>query len=201
MGTVRNLLVGTFAAVAVLGMPAFAQQTGTGFTAPHGAALSGTHSYLGLSVGRGRNETNCPDTSLLCESRDRSAQVFAGTMFDRNWGAEVAYVETGRLLRPGGEARAQGLNLSLVGRAQLARAIGVFGKVGTTYVHTDTSVMGNTSATGPEQGFGLSWGGGVSYDFTPRLSATFEWDSRDLHFAGGTRDPVRSTSLGLQYRY
>jgi OmpA-OmpF porin, OOP family len=201
MGTVRNLWVGAFAACAACSMPLQAQEAGTGFTAPHGFALPGTRSYLGLTVGRGRNETNCPDTTLLCESRDRSAQVYAGTMFDRNWGAEVAYVEMGRLLRPGGESRAQGLNLSLVGRAQVARAVGVFGKVGTTYGRTDTSVMGNTSATGPEQGFGLSWGGGVSYDFTPRLSATFEWDSRELHFAGGNRDPVRSTSLGLKYRY
>ena len=201
MGTVRDLLVGTFAACAMAGIAAQAQEAGTGFTAPHGFTLPGTRSYLGLNVGRGRNDTNCPDTSLLCESRDRSAQVYAGAMFDRNWGAEVAYVETGRLLRPGGESRAQGLNLSLVGRAKVARAFGVFGKVGTTYGRTDTAVMGNASATGPEQGFGLSWGGGVSYEFTSRLSATFEWDSRDYHFAGGNRDPVRSTSLGLQYRY
>jgi hypothetical protein len=38
----------------------------------------------------------------------------------------------------------------------------------------------------------------VSWDFTPRLSATFEWGSYDLRAPGG---PVRSTSLGLQYRY
>ena len=48
---------------------------------------------------------------------------------------------------------------------------------------------------------GLSYGAGVSYDFTPRLSATLEWDSNDFRFASGGRDPVRSTSLGLQYRY
>jgi OmpA-OmpF porin, OOP family len=28
-----------------------------------------------------------------------------------------------------------------------------------------------------------------------------EWESNDFRFAGGGRDPVRSTSLGLQYRY
>jgi hypothetical protein len=52
----------------------------------------------------------------------------------------------------------------------------------------------------PDQGFGLSFGGGISYDFTPRLSARIQWDSNDFRFANG-RDPVRSTSLGLQYRY
>jgi OOP family OmpA-OmpF porin len=177
-----------------------AQEEGaaTSFTAPHGFALPGTRSYLGLSLGRGLTATNCPTTQLLCESQqDRSAQLFAGRMFDPHWGAEVGFVDTGRLLRATGESRAQGLNLSLVGRTHLA-SFGVFGKVGTTYGRSDTSVMGNTAASGPEQGFGLSWGGGVSYDFTPRLSATFEWGSYDLRLSGG---PVRATSLGLQYRY
>ena len=84
-----------------------------------------------------------------------------------------------------------------MGRTHLS-SVGVFGKLGTTYGRSDTSVMGNAAASGPEQGFGLSWGGGLSYDFTPRLSATFEWGSYDLRVPGG---PVRSTNLGLQYRY
>ena len=100
------------------------------------------------------------------------------------------------------ETRAQGLNLSLVGKAQVARSLRVFGKVGSTYGRSETAALAASSiATGSEQGFGLSYGAGVSYDFTPRLSATLELDSNDFRFAGGGRDPVRSTSLGLQYRY
>lgn len=174
------------------------EQGAASFTAPHGYALPGSKSYLGLSLGRGLT-SNCPTTSLLCESRDRSALIYAGHMFDSHWGAEVGYVDTGRLLRPMGEARAEGLNLSLVGRAHMS-SFGVYGKVGTTYGRSsDTSVMGNAAAAGPDPaGFGLSFGGGVSWDFTPRLSATFEWGRYDLRLPGG---PVRSTNLGLQYRY
>jgi opacity protein-like surface antigen len=168
----------------------------TSFSAPHGYAIPGTNSYLGLSLGRGLT-SNCPATQLTCESRDRSAQMYAGRMFGPHWGAEVSYVDTGRLLRPLNESRGQGLNLSVVGRAHVA-SVGVFGKVGTTYGRSDTSVMGNAAASGPEQGFGLSYGGGMSYDITPRLSAKVEWESYDLRMQGG---PVRSTSLGLQYRY
>ena len=97
-------------------------------------------------------------------------------------------------------APAQGLNLAVVGRAHIS-SFGVFGKVGTlSYFHPDTSAMGMgvTASLPPEQSGGLSWGGGVSYDFTPRLSATFEWVSYDLRMAAG---PVRATNLGLQYRY
>jgi hypothetical protein len=88
-----------------------------------------------------------------------------------------------------------GLNLSLVGNAHVS-SFGVFGKIGsTTYARPDTSVMGMASAPVSEA---LSWGGGVSYQFTPRLSATFEWISYDLKLPNG---PLRSTSLGLKYRY
>jgi hypothetical protein len=94
-------------------------------------------------------------------------------------------------------AGSPGLNVSLVGRAQFS-SFGVFGKLGTTsYARPETSVMGMAASPLPESG-GLSWGGGVSYDVTPRLSATFEWISYDLRMPSG---PVRSTSLGLQYRY
>ena len=172
-------------------------EQGASFSAPHGATLAGTRNYLGLNIGRGL-ETNCPAAQLFCESRDRSAQVYAGTMFDKHWGAEVGYVDTGRFLRSTSDVRAQGLSLSVVGRAQLLPSVGVFGKLGTAYGHSDTSVMGNTGASGPDQGFGLAYGGGFSYRFSPRLSAQLEWDSYDLRVGGG---PVRSTSLGLQFRY
>ena len=51
-----------------------------------------------------------------------------------------------------------------------------------------------------EAGVGLSYGAGLSLDFTPRLSATLGWESHDFRFAGGLRD-VRATSLGLRYSY
>jgi hypothetical protein len=97
-------------------------------------------------------------------------------------------------------APSQGLNLSVVGRAHVASSLGVFGKVGaTSYSRPDTSVMGMAGTPLlPEPSGGLSWGGGVSWSFTPRLTASFEWVSYDLRMTGG---PVRTTSLGLQYRY
>lgn len=89
-----------------------------------------------------------------------------------------------------------GLSLSVVGRARMSPAFGVFGKVGTTaYARPDASAMGMAAAPATEA---LTWGGGVSYEVTPRLSATFEWISYDLRMPSG---PLRSTSLGLKYRY
>ena len=158
--------------------------------------------YVGLSLGRSRYSAPCGVTSFNCDNTDNSVQISAGSMVGNFWGVELAYIDMGRINRGGGTTRAQGLNMSLTGKASVWQSLGVFGKVGTTYGRTETSsVLGSGVNNGSERGFGLSYGAGVSYDFTPQLSATLGWDSHDFRFAGSGRDPVRSTNLGLQYRY
>jgi opacity protein-like surface antigen len=162
--------------------------------APRADWLPGNRSYLGLNVGRSGADA-CDTIALVCEQK-RPTQLYAGTMIGRYWGTEVGVLNPGRNF--GAENRARGVSFSLVGAARLGNSpVGVFGRLGTTYGRPDTATMG----AGPEQGFGLAWGGGVSYAITPRLSATIEMDSRDYRFSSGARDPVRSTSLGLQWRY
>lgn len=156
---------------------AFAQGLAQGSSAfqpsLHADSLASTRSSLGLNLGR-----------------DRLIGSF--------WGVELGYVDKARLFP--GEARTQGMNLSLVGKAPLGESFGVFGKLGTNYGRADASVPGFGQGFG-ESSFGFAYGAGMSYSFTPRLSATLEWDSNDLRFMGAARDPVRSTSLGLRYRY
>jgi OmpA-OmpF porin, OOP family len=187
MGWMARVLLAGIAGVSVCGTAVHAQDV-----------VPGARSYFGVTLGRAYAEANCPATALYCESRDRSAQLFAGRMFDRHWGAELGYMDTGRLAGPTGDTRAQALRVSLVGRAQVLPAMEVFGKVGTAYGRPDTNVMGNSAAAGPDAGLGLAWGGGISYDITKRLSATLEVGSYDLRLGSG---PVRSGTLGLQYRY
>ena len=201
MNAPRPLTCIVFFVAATLGLPVAAQtfqtQSSVSLVAP--AASPWARSYLGINVGRARDSVSCSASSFLCDERDRPTELYAGTMIGSFWGAEVSYLNTGRLVREGAEGRAQGLNLSLVGRTRLSASLGVFGKVGTIYSRSDTSLTGAIPMSA-DQGFGLAYGGGVSYDFTPRLTARLEWDSRDLRF-NGARDSVRSTSLGLQYRY
>jgi OOP family OmpA-OmpF porin len=159
-------------------------------------------SYVGLSLGRSRYSVGCGATSFHCDNTDNSVHLSVGSMVGNFWGVELGYLDMGRIERGGGSTRAQGLNLSLLGKAPVWQSIGVFGKVGATYGRTDTSALaGSGLATGSARGFGLSYGAGVSYDLTPRLSATLGWDSHDFRFAGSGRESVRSTSLGLQYKY
>ena len=202
MVALRTLLcLVSVAAAAWLAMPVVAQTQPGAETARTSWLPAAGRSYLGLNLGRSNYNVPCGSISLLCDDSDRSVQLYAGTMVGNFWGVELGYINMGRIARAGGDTRARGLNLSLVGKAPLGR-FGVFGKVGTTYGRTETSALaGSGIAQGSDKGFGLSYGAGVSYDFTPRFSAVLEWESNDFRFSGSGRDPVRSTSLGLQYRY
>jgi OmpA-OmpF porin, OOP family len=202
MTPLRSLLCLLLVAAPALGTPALAQ-TATGGASPSATPATGlrSHSYLGLSLGRSSYSLSCPTTSLTCDDSDTAIRVYGGAMMGDHWGVEIGYLDLGRIAREGGQTKAQGLNLSLVGKAPLLSSFGIFGRLGTTYGRTETSASSAAIAAGTEKGFGLSYGAGLSYDFTPRLSATLQWDSNDFRFSGGAREPVRSTSLGLQYRY
>ena len=168
---------------------------------PRGVWLPGGRSYLGLNVGRSRS-TACSSTDLTCENTQPSAQFYTGTMLGNFWGVEVAYSNAARFSRAAGDAPGQGLMFSVLGKTQLAPSVGLYGKLGTTYGRGDPPALSAARlASGAGRGFGLSFGAGLSFHFTPRLSATLQWDSTDVPVISGGRDPVRSTSLGMKYRY
>ena len=202
MAVNRSLLCLVAAATTALVSPVVAQtQPGGDFPRSSWVPAAG-RSHLGLTLGRSSYNLPCGSIAFTCDDSDRSLRLHAGAMVGNFWGVELGYLNMGRIARAGGDTKAQGLNLSLVGKAPLARSFGVFGKVGTTYGRTETTSLAASGITsGSDRGFGLSYGAGVSFDFTPRLSATVEWESNDFRFSGSGRDPVRSTSLGLQYRY
>ena len=167
---------------------------------PAGIWLPGGRSYLGLNLERSRSPA-CSSTALTCDNSQPSTQFYTGTMFGNFWGVELAYSNTARIARAAGEAPAQGLTASLVGRTQLLPSVGLYGKLGTTYGRSEPSALAAAHLASGDRGFGLSFGAGLSFDFTRRLSATLQWDSTDVSVINGGRDAVRSTSLGLKYRY
>jgi len=203
MAALRTVVCVVLAAAPAFWAPAAAQSSGAGAASASRADWFGSgRGYLGLSLGRSRYGVDCGGVAFVCDRTDQAVKVTAGARAGNFWGVELGYLDLGRIARAGGTTKAQGLNLSLVAKVPVAQQISVFGKVGATYGRTESSTLaGSAVVAGTERGMGLSYGAGVSYDFTPRLSATLEWDSNDFRFASGGRDPVRSTSLGLQYRY
>lgn len=158
-----------------------------------------SRAYLGLNAGGMQPRPACATAVLACPTSP-ALSLHSTQAFGASWGAEVGLIDLSRAWRGAGANRNQGLNLSLTGRAPLGASFGVFGRFGASYGFADTSPVAVPGMAAASDGaLGLSFGAGVSYDFSPRLSATLGWDSHDFRLSG--RDPVRATSVGLQYRY
>ena len=180
-------------AAAAAGLPA-AAQTAEG-SAWHRAV---SRAYLGLHAGTPQVRVGCGVATLVCAPP--SVSLYGGQAWGTTWGAELGPVDLGRAWRGAAIGRSQGLSPSLVGRAPLGASFGVFGRFGASYGFAEAPTPVAPALAGATGGgLGLSYGAGLSYDFSPRLSATIGWDSHDFRLSG--RDPVRATSVGLQYRY
>lgn len=185
-------------------MPADASTSGAASGTQASSASWGTpgggRTTFGLNVGRSTFHAPC-GAVYACDDTDRYWTIYGRAMANDYWGSEIAFVDMGQMERAGGTTRAYGLNVSLVGKVPLAQSLGAFGKVGAMYGRTRTSTAaGADVASGNDNGFGLTVGAGLSWDFSPRMSAVLEWDRYNFHFRS-SRDAVNTTSLGLQYHY
>ena len=160
-----------------------------------------TEGYVGLNVGQSKYDLRSGTGGFGFDDNDTGFKIYTGGYFHPNLGVEIGYLNMGSADRIGGRTKAQGVNLSLIGRAPLSEQFDVFGKVGTTYGRTRTNgFQGFDVATGKDDGFGLSYGLGVRWNFTPQWSAVLEWERHRFHFADGRND-VDLTSVGVQYRF
>lgn len=162
--------------------------------------------YVGLSVGKSDfaldDGIGILGSNFGSDQRDTSYGIQAGGYFNNNFGIELGYTDFGTVNRAGGSTTADGINLSLIGKMPLNPSFNLLGKVGTTYSRTDVSAFPGTGiVSGSESGFGLSYGIGVEYVFTPQLSAVLQYESQDMKFAGDRDDRVSNTSVGVRYRF
>lgn len=159
-------------------------------------------SYVGVNVGKSDFSVGNGNGIFSSESKDTAYSIYGGSYFNNNLGMELGFTDFGKINRAGGTTKAQGFNVSLVGRLPLSPAFNLLGKVGTTYGRTDVSSSPVSGvASGSESGFGVSYGVGAEYAFNPQLSAVLQYDSHDLKFAGNGRDRVSATTAGLRYKF
>lgn len=150
---------------------------------------AGGDGYRGLQIKRSDFRVSCGTVAFPCDAGSRVA-LYSGALMARPVGVELH----AQSLR---DARLRGTTVGLVGRARMAEEVGVYGRLGTTFARSQASLLRPAAETGA----GLSYAVGVSWDFSPSASAILGWEAYDLRFAGGERDTVRATSLGLQWRY
>ena len=159
-------------------------------------------SYVGLNIGSSNFSLGNGFGPFASDNKDTVYNIYTGTFFTPNFGFEAGYTNFGKIDRAGGNTKAQGINLSLVGRAPITQSFNIFGKLGTTYGRTEVSAFPGTGiASGKENGFGVSYGIGAEYSFNPQLSAVLQYDEHKLKFAGDGRDSVNATTVGLRYRF
>lgn len=140
-------------------------------------------------------------TGFNCDNPDWAVKVNTGGMLNEWVGIELGYIHTGNADRNGGDARARGVNLSLTGFLPLNYGFSLMAKVGGTYGWTKLSGTAAGTPRGSEEGFGVAYGAGLSFDFNPNWSLTLEWERHRMKFAGDDDRDVDLATLGVRYRF
>jgi len=158
--------------------------------------------YIGLSVGQSDYSLDNGIDLFESDQGDTSYGIQLGNYFSTNFGVEIGYTDFGSVNRAGGTTKADGVNLSLIGKLPLNPMFNVLGKIGTTYSRTDVSSNPASGiVAGSENGFGLSYGVGVEYVFTPQWSTVLQYESQEMKFAGDRDERVGATSLSVRYMF
>lgn len=154
------------------------------------------HAALGLQAGGTDFRVPCGSIALPCDGDAAVVPLYGNRLATRSLDMQVGHLEAPRRLFFKDTTQPQGLAISLVGKAGLAQDLGIYGRLGAT-MGRDPALAGHLPGT---EGTGLSYGVGLSWDFSPRGSAILGWDSYDFRTVAGERD-VRAASVGLQWRY
>lgn len=157
--------------------------------------------YVGINLGKSDWQAPCGAAGFACDDSGNAVSIYSGGMFNPYFGAEIGYVNFGRMDRGGGRTKAHGVNLSLVGRIPMGR-VSLYGKVGTLYGRTDSDVAPASGLTaGKDSGWEGSYGVGLGFDIAPRSSIVLEWNRYDLNFVGTGRREISTTSVGYVHRF
>jgi opacity protein-like surface antigen len=199
--TFTATLLAAAAMAAATGVQAQSTSAGASASSNYSFYAPGSR-YFGLNVGQSDFSLPNGTGAFPSDNKDTSYNIYGGSYFNNNFGLELGYTDFGKISRGGGQTEAEGINLSLVGRLPLSNSFNLLGKLGTTYGRTRVSALPASGlASGTESDWGLSYGIGAEWAFTPALSAVLQWDEHNMKFVGTGKDRVSTTSLGLRYRF
>jgi hypothetical protein len=146
-------------------------------------------------------------TSGTIDGKDNAFKLFGGGFFSPSFGAELAYVDLGKVGYRGdffgtpvadGSVGIWGYNVAALARLPVTERLEVFGKLGVfLWEREDNDVTGGTPFSSTTRGWdGGSFGVGASWRFTANLAARVEWERFPVD-----NDDARLLSLGLQYSF
>jgi OOP family OmpA-OmpF porin len=174
MSNIKNAALAALFAV-VLGVPSLAM-------AQMKSADSGW--YIGGNVGKADVDVTGDD--------DMSFKILGGYQINRNFAAEVGYTDFGKTSSGGTEVKANAWEAVAVGILPIGDKFGIFGKAGFFW---GEAKGGGTTDDSVE----LTYGVGVSYDFTKQFSIRGEWQ-KYTDVGNGATD-IDVMSVGVVYRF
>lgn len=188
-------------AVATLAMSGVAQAQSS--MQPGGMSMySPGSTYLGFNAGQSSYRLNNGNGGFPADQRKTSYNLYGGSYFSEYLGVEAGYTDFGRIARAGGDTKAEAFSVGLVGKLPVGTSFNLLGRLGTSYGRTNVSSSPASGiAAGSTSGWGSSYGMGAEYMFNTQMSAVLQYDEYNLKFAGGNRDRVNSTSVGLRYKF
>ena len=192
--TTRTLL----ATAVLLGAAQFASAQTTAPVMGNGA------SYIGLSGGSADYSRSNGGIGVYHNGdHDNAYSLTAGNYFiNPNLGMELGYTNFGSIERAGGNTKAEGINLSLIGKLPVNNNFNLLAKVGTTYGHTEVSANPASGVqSGSESGFDWSYGVGAEWVINPQWSALVQYDEQYMKFAGQSSERVTTTTIGARMHF
>jgi hypothetical protein len=161
-------------------------------------------SYIGLSGGSADySRMNGSNGVYHNGDHDNAYSLTAGNYFiNPNVGMELGYTNFGSIERAGGRTKAEGINISLIGKMPVGNSFNLLGKVGTTYGHTEVSAAPASGVqSGSESGFDWSYGVGAELVINPQWSAVVQYDENYMKFAGQSSQRVTTTTIGARMHF
>ena len=159
--------------------------------------------YVGAAGGESKFDSQCDRIDVFrCDKRDTGWKVYAGGKINRVFGLEAGYTDFGKISASGGETKAWAIPITLTAGIPLGERFDIFAKGGGLYGRTDvrTDLNDTFSADGDRNGWGWTYGAGVSFAVTRNLLIRADLDRYRLDFIGGRQD-VDLATAGLQWRF
>ena len=172
--------------------------------------------YAGAAVGQSRAQDVCVGVTISCDDKDTSWKIFGGYQFNKNFGAEIGYVDLGNFTANGvitgvtvsADASAKGWEFLGVGTLPIADNFSAYGKLGFFRWDVDVSASGaipgfTAAASASDSGYDITFGLGLKYDFTKNVGARLEWQRyNDIGNTSTTgRTDVHLYSLGIVFKF
>jgi OOP family OmpA-OmpF porin len=176
----KQLTIATFAAVSALAAAPLAHAADS----PWYAGLGIGRSSLKLDTGD-FSTTNLGAVSDSKKQTDTGGSVFGGYRFDKNWAAEVGYVDLGKATYTGYfpasasvSMKVTGWKLAGVGTLPLANSFSLYGRLGAMFGQVERSPfsLAPLDSTVKKRKTNAVWAAGVQYDFNKAVALRGEYE-------------------------